>query len=110
MFQQQDMTTLNDFQLLALQQICKCSTFVDRLNEYYEELKDEWGVGVAKHWNIESIYRAVTEPGYSFADEVGTLLDNVADSTLNDELIDMTNGHLNMMILSKAAYNNCSWA
>jgi hypothetical protein len=68
-----------------------------------------WGIAVAKYWTPDTLYKAVTQAKHEAADEVGTMLESLSDSTLDEELMDLTNGKLSSKQLAKAAFVNCSW-
>lgn len=84
------------------------STWSYMMNDYYEELCEEWGKNLVNdHWNFESIYKGLTVPKYQYSDEVAALMFSVSNnSTWNDVLVDLTEGKLDVDGLAEEIFRN----
>ena len=84
------------------------STWRDMMNDYYDDLCDEWGENLVNSvWNFENIYNGLTIPNYQKRDEIATLMFSISnDSTWNDVLIDLTEGNLTVDMVAKEIFRN----
>lgn len=87
------------------------SSFIYIMNDYYLDLEEQWGKKIIQYWNFNTIYNALIDPKCEGADEIATILSSIGnDSTLNDYLVNLTNGNLTVTKISEiifdGIYNN----
>lgn len=84
------------------------STWRYMMNDYYEELCDEWGENLVDEvWNFQSIYNGLKIRDYKYRDEIAALMFSVSNnSTWNDVLVDLTEGQLDVDGLAQEIFDN----